>query len=190
MKKVVFFYNNWNRDYDQHAGRYLQKDPLRFSGGSWNLYAYVNSSPINHYDEDGLTLRKKCPCKDPCKEALEWGLVNKSSGGRVVCCNGRKYACAFWPGDQPPKPQIRQCIIDHEKGHFHNVECPTSGISLGRAPRDAATPSEVIEWQQTKDCLKNHQSNYKQGTREWQELQGWINHSDAMINHYSGKRPE
>jgi RHS repeat-associated protein len=41
------------RDYDAVTGRWTAKDPLLFSGGDTNLYAYVGSEPVNRIDPDG-----------------------------------------------------------------------------------------------------------------------------------------
>lgn len=41
------------RDYDAETGRWTAKDPILFSGGQMNLYAYVANDPINWYDTDG-----------------------------------------------------------------------------------------------------------------------------------------
>ena len=42
-----------HRYYDALTGRFLQKDPLGFRGGT-NLYAYVNNNPVNFKDPEGL----------------------------------------------------------------------------------------------------------------------------------------
>ncbi len=45
------------RDYDASVGRWTAKDPIRFDGGSLNLYGYVLNDPVNEFDEDGTSLR-------------------------------------------------------------------------------------------------------------------------------------
>ncbi len=44
------------RDYDASTGRWTNKDPLRFRGGSTNLYEYVGNDPINFKDPKGLAI--------------------------------------------------------------------------------------------------------------------------------------
>jgi RHS repeat-associated protein len=41
------------RDYDPVAGRWTAKDPIRFAGGSSNLYGYVFQQPLNLTDPTG-----------------------------------------------------------------------------------------------------------------------------------------
>jgi RHS repeat-associated protein len=41
------------RDYDPTTGRWTNKDPIRFKGGQANIYAYVDSDPINRLDSYG-----------------------------------------------------------------------------------------------------------------------------------------
>ncbi len=42
------------RDYDPITGRWTAKDPIRFNGGSTNLYAYANNNPVSFKDPSGL----------------------------------------------------------------------------------------------------------------------------------------
>ncbi|MEZ4287766.1 MAG: RHS repeat-associated core domain-containing protein [Polyangiales bacterium] len=41
------------RDYDPYTARWTAKDPILFSGGDSDLYAYVGGDPINYVDRDG-----------------------------------------------------------------------------------------------------------------------------------------
>ena len=51
------FYN-WHRYYDPTTGRYISSDPIGLNGGV-NTYGYVEQSPLNFFDDDGLA--KKSP---------------------------------------------------------------------------------------------------------------------------------
>lgn len=42
------------RDYDQESGRWLARDPVLYSGGQSNLYAYVGNNPVAMRDPLGL----------------------------------------------------------------------------------------------------------------------------------------
>lgn len=60
-----------NRYYDSYTGRFIQKDPIGFGGGT-NLYAYVGGNPVNFIDSNGLKPKTLVP--DPNKmieEAIE-----------------------------------------------------------------------------------------------------------------------
>jgi RHS repeat-associated protein len=49
------------RDYDPATGRWITKDPIRFAGGSTNLYEYAFGDPVNAKDPSGLfAIRCKC----------------------------------------------------------------------------------------------------------------------------------
>jgi RHS repeat-associated protein len=41
------------RDYDPETGRWTAKDPIRFEGGTPNLYEYVTTDPVNLIDPAG-----------------------------------------------------------------------------------------------------------------------------------------
>ena len=41
------------RQYNPNIGRFLQKDPIGFNGGGYNLYRYANNNPIAYSDPSG-----------------------------------------------------------------------------------------------------------------------------------------
>lgn len=52
------------RYYDPKEGRWMTPDPLGFTEGP-NLYAYVNNSPMTHFDLYGLSARSNNPYANP-----------------------------------------------------------------------------------------------------------------------------
>jgi RHS repeat-associated protein len=42
------------RDYDPVIGRWLQRDPIKFDGGTTNLYEYCGNDSVNCVDSSGL----------------------------------------------------------------------------------------------------------------------------------------
>ena len=63
------------RDYDAVTGRWVQKDPLRFGGGSGNLYTYVNGDVVNATDPTGLA---SYLCLKPLDALADYGGMNPS----------------------------------------------------------------------------------------------------------------
>lgn len=50
----IGLYDLRNRFYSPDVGRFLQSDPLSFSGGSSNLYGYCGNNAVNYADPSGL----------------------------------------------------------------------------------------------------------------------------------------
>lgn len=44
------------RDYDPVIGRWLQRDPIKFQGGTTNLYEYCGNDSVNCIDPSGLAV--------------------------------------------------------------------------------------------------------------------------------------
>ncbi|HBL19158.1 MAG TPA: hypothetical protein DD417_20975 [Elusimicrobia bacterium] len=63
------------RYYEPQTARFLQEDPIGFSGGDTNLYAYVRNNPINRTDSFGL-LPMDSPGWDRYSEAMRQAYPN------------------------------------------------------------------------------------------------------------------
>ena len=133
---------NYYRDYDPSIGRYGQSDPAGLKGGL-NSYRYVGADPIRFIDRFGLQAQSASCCPDLsdsqcCQTGLARGDFNSISGigideGGVLCCNGRKVACAFTQGKSMAAGIVRRCVIEHERKHFDDVDCGP-GCGIDRPP--------------------------------------------------------
>ena len=69
---AVGLYATHFRTYSPTLGRWLQRDPIEYDGGSINLHEYVLSSPLSWIDPLGLETRvKDGPCGPPPDEEDE-----------------------------------------------------------------------------------------------------------------------
>ncbi len=50
---------NRNRFYASHLGRWINRDPIGYGGGTLNLYEYVNGMPPVGLDPEGLLSREE-----------------------------------------------------------------------------------------------------------------------------------
>ncbi|MBL8812341.1 MAG: hypothetical protein JNM43_19410, partial [Planctomycetaceae bacterium] len=112
-------------------------------------YRYAFTSPLYLVDPSGLACKPKIrhcvdtvPCDetDPelvCEAAEELGAFDpedpKQKGqvhGVTICCNGKKFPCVLkeYRTQYRDYPGITECIVDHEKDHFDDVDCPASGL--------------------------------------------------------------
>jgi len=138
LDEETMTYQNRYRQYAPQQSRFMQRDPLglQAKGGAgyqdgMSQYSYFRQNPSRGLDYLGLAAVVECPCDcgEPCQRADQRGLdVNEGrpSAGGVICCNGKKFACA-WPGNLPSiqnAPAVIQCIIQHEIDHFDDVTCP------------------------------------------------------------------
>ncbi len=53
------------RYYHPELGRFLQRDPIGYDAGDWNLYEYVRGNPINHVDAKGFQRGRSGPIPRP-----------------------------------------------------------------------------------------------------------------------------
>ncbi len=108
------------REYDPETGRWTVKDPIGFSGGDGNLYAYCADDPLDNVDPEGLTCLTTVDCycmKHPCICA-EIGVagskaadkVNRAGaavqrGGQAVVNTAQRVVAAC-----PSAPQVAQTV--------------------------------------------------------------------------------
>ncbi len=122
------------RDYDARVGRWTSKDPIRFDGGSTNLYAYVLNDPVNAIDLTGLftspdeyhtkvcprepNVTDRCTCHcvyqgegSSCQSDCEKCELNTKMSAQDIC----KCVCKVYGGTQcdkacrTPEPPVKQC---------------------------------------------------------------------------------
>jgi RHS repeat-associated protein len=113
------------RDYDARTGRWNAKDPVRFSGGDGNLYAYVASDPVSRIDPSGLTA--KCPASPPVPSPVgKWmpyfGDPNYFHCGYKECVLERRAEGEASPSEDP----IAECVYD-ELGRLVDDSHPFAG---------------------------------------------------------------
>lgn len=117
------------RNYMAGTGRFLTAVRQEEWLAGEHPYGYAFDSPGLYIDPTG---NAPCfpphPCATyptgPCEYAKSIG-DDKGDGGGVVCCEGKAYACAWYPGRQPG---IKSCLVEHERRHIQDLGgCVTSG---------------------------------------------------------------
>ena len=68
------------RDYDPSVGRWTSKDPIRFGGGSANLYVYAGNDPVNRVDRSGLRDWSAAETQAILNDAIEEYVQNTKLG--------------------------------------------------------------------------------------------------------------
>ena len=79
-----------NRFYSTDLGRFLQADPIRFSGKDVNLYRYAKNSPIKLIDAYGL-----CPDNPVSLTADELGVIGSQHATDLGNNNGGVEYCGL-----------------------------------------------------------------------------------------------
>lgn len=112
--------------YDPTIGRWLSADPIGFKAGDANLYRYVQNSPINTLDDNGLMSVKvvgpglQTVLRDEVFEAyfgFALSITDKEraavpEGEKAVLIARRKVEWAF----------TRQCALPNQKAHYSGSE--------------------------------------------------------------------
>ncbi len=137
------------RDYDAETGRWTQKDPIGFEGGSANVFAYVSNDPINLFDPDGLI--EGSPSNVARRQSIGTTAAGYSGSHRwdYSSNNGKQYPANSW------KCSGFVCDVLKEAGAGISVSagggnrCPTAGelANKGWNPKDWRTlkPGESPE---------------------------------------------
>lgn len=121
------------RDYDPSIGRWLQKDPIKFQGGTTNLYEYCGNDSLNCVDSSGLSNQIIEPINDP------WA----GGGAPSMCPPGSGFIVPTLPlFKNPPKEESakktcaqkfedakRECDKKHPRGSDAKYICYADAYS-------------------------------------------------------------
>ncbi len=75
------------RDYDPRTARWTTRDPIGFSGGDTNLFAYVSNDPVNFIDPDGELLVN-----------VIGGILGGMAGGSLAVSTGQSFTAGIVSG--------------------------------------------------------------------------------------------
>jgi len=104
---------NRNRFYHASLGRWVNRDPIGYLGGTWNLYNYLNSNPVTGLDPLGLegnltcgeqttkNRRDRLRCKNRCSSQFFWDL---DGGMSLENAKTKKRSCNAGCGERFPEP--------------------------------------------------------------------------------------
>ncbi len=189
------------RHYSPRLGRWMSRDPIQEAGGK-NVCSFVKNRAVNTYDPHGLRVGFPCghpslpPCPPPpptlpdagqcCRDAKARGdhiSGGRPSAGGVICCDGKKVACAWvnHTGDANRDVGVDiviDCITEHEEDHFDDVRC-WPGCSYRPQWRWFKDPNkeECKAYNVELACLKRRRkdcSNAPNSTVCEQEVDRWI----------------
>ncbi|TWT45266.1 tRNA3(Ser)-specific nuclease WapA precursor [Phycisphaerae bacterium RAS1] len=165
----------WGYRYnDPRLGRWISRDPIGEAGGV-NLFAYVENECVTQVDALGLfILLSGCRAKEDtpagpmprdsaecCADAKAAGLDRLNAGG-VICCDGKKVACAWYSSSGNPAEDfvtdiLIRCTTEHEQTHFDDIpDCPDQVPHLDRPDfREGVDEDkeECIGYKKARECL-------------------------------------
>ncbi len=164
---------NRNRFYASGLGRWVNRDPIGYSGGTNNLYEYVGGMPVTRFDPDGLktprTTEAEC-CKQWASGTVGRTLIRLGVRGKVICCDGRKVSCALNPVTIPGEPPngtaekiSLSCILEHEDSHKADVkDCDRKDcyVPEWKPGKDPAT-EECRAYKKQLKCLERKRKDCK-----------------------------
>lgn len=110
------------RHYSPALARFMSQDPIGFDGSPWNLYEYVESSPISRVDSQGLASAKtsyycfvppnRCWGYCVCTNSRKWNtsLIIVMLAAQTQCC-AFSCICGTLSGGQPvQQAAMRRCM--------------------------------------------------------------------------------
>ncbi|MCL4285018.1 MAG: hypothetical protein KJZ62_07925, partial [Fimbriimonadaceae bacterium] len=103
------------RELYKKLGRWMQTDPL------WPFdfaFRYAIANPANSIDPSGFTVDCDAECAKYKSKAVGWG--------GVICVGQTKCPC-YWGPDAWKGTVIEECYKRHERDHFDDITCPSSG---------------------------------------------------------------
>jgi RHS repeat-associated protein len=111
-----------SRDFDPETGRWIAKDPLRFSSGQQNIYLYGADDPINRRDPTGLKDIAKCAatmfgCRLVCPE----GYTPVTFTACALCL--AKWAWDCKDMDLDDEPPVNNCPPGQHPGDWFESPC-------------------------------------------------------------------
>jgi uncharacterized protein RhaS with RHS repeats len=159
-----------SRDYDPEIGRWTAKDPVRFAGGDFNLYAYAHNDPINRIDPDGEIA------------PIAWWLAGFAAEMALD-----------WALDNYVMPAIEDWIKDkfgcEDTGFARNIlDALLNGMAAVDLLRSLKNPAK---WDDLLSQIATKRRPTKQLRKEWEELHGtpWPKTETGENYHAHHKEP-
>ena len=177
------------RGYDAETGRFMQRDPLGYVDGM-NLYEYVKSNPLGHFDPSGLKTKKLPDWKTKTGGPHEFVLGDGTMHVYYYvegCCTNRKKQYVKWTENKggtwneldtasyewdPRWWSTRDCKVTITKWTY--TETRYSGVIEGEG-----VPSRC-GFSGSKECCR-----YSVNTT-WTEIYG----TPERVSHYESKSKE
>jgi RHS repeat-associated protein len=181
------------RDFDPLSGRWAEVEPLRFAGGSWNLFVYSGQDPINNIDSNGLKYRRKVrrkirwPVRKPCDQTRYPGCTRAEFRFKTTSCTKRTtglygfdvniefdFLSEFSTAPSDSTSDKGKNLGDHESHHVDDLDRGTTPKKLEKAAPSEGFPdvgSCVAGMNAVQDCVNDYLKTISDRTHK-----RWDNH--------------